>query len=349
VSLLLARLGGTTASQPWLLWPVSPRPPDLVDEPRQAAPSLHLYRTGFQTVGQPWSLPYWGSTREQQVPEQYDYRSARPDLHLYRQAFQTVGQPLVLWGWVPERGVDPEPYEGRSPAPTVHLWRVGYQTVGQPWFALQPPQAPRPEPEEAPTRRPVLYWQWSALVKAAPWSLLWWQSTRPPQEPEPAEARSASPWAAFLLTHVAPPPFLTVWTELELAINAGLRARSPIRWQYSSSIPFEGLVSVSPPSGAVVPQWTAVMLVGSLGPSLTPVTTTATVPNVVGGSVAAGTAAIGAAGLSAGEVVYVFSSQPFNQVIYQTPSAGSVVTIDYQVLMTASLGLPEPEATTVVP
>lgn len=63
-------------------------------EVRTPAPTLHVFRTGFQTVAQPFAGNFKPATRVES--ESYEVRSAPPYLHLFRTGFQTVGQPLLM-------------------------------------------------------------------------------------------------------------------------------------------------------------------------------------------------------------------------------------------------------------
>lgn len=132
-ALFFGRGAPTAATTPWYLWrpaatPVIVEPPaERVDHTR-----LHLYRTGFQTVGQPWAT--WPPYRPNTVrAEEYTAPAASLDLHRYRVGFQTVGQSPWLLGWRSNVPNIDSSYATPSAPPTLHQYRFGFQTVGQPW------------------------------------------------------------------------------------------------------------------------------------------------------------------------------------------------------------------------
>lgn len=161
-------------STPWTLWQPSTRLADAELEIRRADHTLlHRYRTGFQTVGQPWialtraptprlepealtipptnyaplfgitvapaapastSWPLWWASS---IPTFADVEIRRADhnaLHRFRTVYQTVGQPVWALHW---RSSVPDTADRAWPSydqnQGLHRYRVGYQTVGQPW------------------------------------------------------------------------------------------------------------------------------------------------------------------------------------------------------------------------
>lgn len=85
------------ARQPVFAWSPARSQEQAEDDARRSLhTALHLYRTGFQTVGQQLPLLHRQLPRPQEV-EETATSGSRPDLHRYRQAFQTVGQGYRMW------------------------------------------------------------------------------------------------------------------------------------------------------------------------------------------------------------------------------------------------------------
>jgi len=74
--------------------------------------------------------------------------------------------------------------------------------------------------------------------------------------------------------------FRDIWTENGLVVNTGLISEPSIEWITDPTVPYSGVISISPSAGSVVPQWTPVILYASIGPPNS--VQTVTVPNVVG-------------------------------------------------------------------
>jgi hypothetical protein len=111
-----------TGGQPWYLWPLSGRGAAIEPyESRSAAPDLHRYRTGFQTVGQPYALLGWQSTRQRSETE--DYTSRRPDAYWWWATAlpQVFGQPYNLLYWQSTRQRS-ESEEYRVIPPSLYWW-----------------------------------------------------------------------------------------------------------------------------------------------------------------------------------------------------------------------------------
>jgi hypothetical protein len=131
-----------TATQPF--WINRKATFQTVDEEYRApTPSaLHRYRTGYQTVGQPWALRY----RPAKSPQDIEPDAARLPLgrlHLYRVGYQTVGQPWHLLYRRPQTRIEiedhlaaraPNPLPFRGAAPVI-------ATPGQPWYLWPRAQA----------------------------------------------------------------------------------------------------------------------------------------------------------------------------------------------------------------
>lgn len=202
----------STAGAPWYLWETQSTwvgaEEDLPSQTSHAR--LHLYRTGFQTVGQPQFLLSW-KTSQPELPEAYEVRAAPPDLHRYRQAYQTVGQGYRLWPkqqarfdeedhqrtkpadlspyrqpaavatvgapwylWAPPiQRIEPEEDARRADHTALHRYRVGYQTVGQSWQYWIKPQQRVDEDAYAIPGPPSLlpYRQVTQIVSRQPWYL----------------------------------------------------------------------------------------------------------------------------------------------------------------------------------
>ena len=108
--------------------------------------------------------------------------------------------------------------------------------------------------------------------------------------------------------------------------------------EYSSTIAAGDVISQSPAAGTFVQHGTAVNLLISLGPPLSP---PVTVPNVVGATQANAASALAAAGLSVGTVTTQNSSSiAAGDVISESPAAGAPVSSGASVNLVISLGPP---------
>jgi hypothetical protein len=234
-----------TAGAPWPLWQAPPRwiEPDP-DRPVINLYALHQYRTGYQTVGQPWAASYRYAKPTVEA-ETYQPANAPPLIHSYRVGYQTVGQPWRALYQTNRPLVEAESYTPPSPAtlyrqtvtaatqsspwllwqsstrwqeidppqPAVdlyglHRYRTGYQTVGQPWPQWQQP-AVRIEPETYTVTLPdqsIFFWRTPTVAAAAqPWNVYQWQSPVPDTS-ELTIWRSRDFWADYLPFTITPVP-----------------------------------------------------------------------------------------------------------------------------------------------
>ena len=150
------------------LWEVRPPqraffPPRITQDalPEELRPydhgKLHLYRVGYQTVGQPyfWLRPIT------HVDFPLDETRSITDLqaaHRYRTGYQTVGQPLFWLRSTTHVDLPTDDTRSITNLNALHIYRVGYQTVGQPWMALRLPQATRLDIEEIRPNASLWYW-----------------------------------------------------------------------------------------------------------------------------------------------------------------------------------------------
>jgi hypothetical protein len=138
-----------TAGAPWYLWVPPERQLDPEDDARRPDhDNLHLYRVGYQTVGQQQPILNWKSKWPGE-DEPYDVKTARPDLHLYRTGFQTVGQSYRIWPKPASAWQDIEPDATREPADLTPFRNTtpAVVTGGAPWYLWAPP-IQRLDPEE---------------------------------------------------------------------------------------------------------------------------------------------------------------------------------------------------------
>jgi len=172
----------------------------------------------------------------------------------------------------------------------------------------------------------------------------------PPAGPPPEEDRRRSPWpwvallvalliaggavAAFLLTRpsrVTVPNVVQDQLSTANAIlqNAGL---SDGVIYLPNGAPSGTVIRESPPAGSRVNRGSKVMLTVSSGPGTT------TVPLVVGDTLPLAKAALQAARLKLGRVIYQASGQPAGQVIASSPSPDSTVAVGSSVALYVSSG-----------
>lgn len=96
-----------TAGAPWYLWPASKRLEAEEEVQRQAFASLHLYRVGYQTVGQTWQQ--WAKPVRGAEPEEFEIRKAAQ----FPRAPAPTAQPgQPWWAWPAAKAdqtVEPNP------------------------------------------------------------------------------------------------------------------------------------------------------------------------------------------------------------------------------------------------
>jgi len=175
-------VSATAVGQPWsMLWQKSGQPPAVEQFQGVLSTSVVVTQQVTLTAGQPWSL-LWPAPSYRVEAEGYSV-SNKSDLNLFRTTYQTVGQPLSLVSWKSKNwDVASETYEVRTPVPTVHAFRTTYQTVGQPWQAFTTPKAPRVEAESYEVRKTPYFYQAANVVAqpGQPFSLLWLKTGQPP-------------------------------------------------------------------------------------------------------------------------------------------------------------------------
>lgn len=146
--LFFGRSVAVQIGQPFFIWPATQR----IDEPpaitwRDDYTALHRYRTGFQTVGQPYAL-IWNSKPDVRFEPEVVRQSDHSALNLYRVGFQTVGQPWDTWRAYQQPSFEPE----QIIAPQVNFaafrqYIPATAGPGQPWY-LWPPIQITIDPEE---------------------------------------------------------------------------------------------------------------------------------------------------------------------------------------------------------
>ncbi len=164
--------GGAEYSTKVVLLAPDLRPPDSTQTlfaMRAPAPTV--------TAGAPWSVLF-GPASLRLDPPTYEVKTDTQTLHLFRTTYQTVGQPWSLARPQPSYRLEPELDQARrADLQQLHRHRTSYQTVGQPWNALFTTPAPRLEPEAytvRPTDQTPLYGRATTTpTVGAPWNLLW--------------------------------------------------------------------------------------------------------------------------------------------------------------------------------
>jgi beta-lactam-binding protein with PASTA domain len=145
--------------------------------------------------------------------------------------------------------------------------------------------------------------------------------------------------------------FVLLQDAIFIAVNADLIVTQPIDWAYNPTVPYGYVISQSPPAGTVIPPFTPVHLVASLGPA--PIVTQATVPTVTGLFLQDAQNSLTNSGCEWGRPVWQYSNSiPGNVVISQSVTAGTLVPQGTIVILTVSQGppvTPLPGATVVVP
>jgi beta-lactam-binding protein with PASTA domain len=152
---------------------------------------------------------------------------------------------------------------------------------------------------------------------------------------------------------VPPPTGITLPEAISIAINADLVVGQPIVWQYDPVIPYNFVISQSPPAGSVIPQQTVVYFVASLGPAPS-APGTITVPDFTGSMILDAQQNAINLGLSrSNSVLYAYSSTVLSgYVVSQSIAAGSVVPFATAIQFTVSVGTSVttlPGATVVTP
>lgn len=232
--------------QPWYLWQ-SPRQELSREEiaPR-SHDGLHVYRTGFQTVGQPWALffrqPYPAFEPEIIEPVQ-------SELQPYRQTapvVATAGQPFFIWQaqrYGVEQDLDARPANHDG----LHRFRVGYQTVGQTFALLL--RSPRVDfdPEWINPRQSDLYpfrqYPPAAAQPGQPWYQ--WPPIKVTLEPEEFIVRR---WHGLELDpfrpHQSATPALTITgTTLEECTLDIIAGATVVLYRTSTNLPVATTIS----------------------------------------------------------------------------------------------------------
>lgn len=204
--LFFGRNSATQAGQPFFLWQQSLR----IDDPeviswRADHTLLHRYRTGFQTVGQPWQT--WAKYKQPDFePEQI--RPVVSNLYAFRQftPTQTAGQPWWMWQSVK---IEPIAETIQQPDQTaLHRFRTTYQTVGQPYSIWAKYKQPEFEPERfvSPQYELAPYRQITITASPGqPWYLWPWPPVQVTIQPEEQMWRTDHANALYpFLPHPAP-------------------------------------------------------------------------------------------------------------------------------------------------
>jgi beta-lactam-binding protein with PASTA domain len=139
---------------------------------------------------------------------------------------------------------------------------------------------------------------------------------------------------------VPPPTGITLPEAISIAVNADLIVSEPIRWQYDPVVPYNYVISQSPPAGTMVPPQTVVYFVASLGPapaaSALPI-----VPAVVGLMIVDAQNVISASGCGVATVVWAYDLIALSgYVLAQSIPAGTQVPVGTPVILTVSQGAP---------
>lgn len=143
--------------------------------------------------------------------------------------------------------------------------------------------------------------------------------------------------AGFLVVAAPPVPVPNVLNQTQSVATAAIAGAGlvvgTVTQQSSPTVPAGSVISQSPAPAVLVNLGSAVNLVISTGPTIA-------VPNVVGQTQAAATAAITSAGLIAGSVAPESSSTvPAGDVIRELPGAGTVVSSGSVVIIVISSGV----------
>ena len=132
--------------------------------------------------------------------------------------------------------------------------------------------------------------------------------------------------------------FRDIWTENGLVVNTGLISEPSIEWITDPTVPYSGVISISPSAGSVVPQWTPVILYASIGPPNS--VQTVTVPNVVGQQSYQARVACFNAGLLVDNYVWYDTNGVVDPgyVVSQSLTPGSTVVFGTLITLTVSNG-----------
>jgi beta-lactam-binding protein with PASTA domain len=175
------------------------------------------------------------------------------------------------------------------------------------------------------------------------------QSIPPNTYVNPAQYPSGVPITLIMQPVVT--GLVTVPQAIYTIVNDSLIVGQPIQWVYNANVPYNYVISQSPPAGSVLPLYTPVYLTASLGPP--PITQTLITPNVVGSMILDARQAMVSAGLNVTNPIWQYSSTvQGDYVIAQSVAPGTIITQGTSVTLTVSAGTavtPLPGATVVIP
>ena len=184
-ALHLYRVGYQTVGQPWLIRAKKYQAPDFDAEliKQPDHSALNLYRVGYQSVGQPWAI----SAKKYQAPD-FDAEVIRqPDhsgLNRYRVGYQTVGQPWSIWAKYQPPAFDAELI--RSPGQDLFAYRqvaAGPGATYQPLWRWYAYAGPADVPEIIPGPKSILF-DYRQITVAAPVGAPWYLWRSPKLEPD---------------------------------------------------------------------------------------------------------------------------------------------------------------------
>ena len=142
--------------QPWITWKQTPRIDDAAPVEWRANHDLHRYRTGFQTVGQPWQL-LWKQPAiwfEPEVIRSPDHSA----LNRFRTTFQTVGQPWNTWQAYRQPTLELEQIPAQQfPLFAYRQFAPAAPVATQPFWIYQAYRQPDFEPEKIVSPQYALY------------------------------------------------------------------------------------------------------------------------------------------------------------------------------------------------
>ena len=132
--------------------------------------------------------------------------------------------------------------------------------------------------------------------------------------------------------------FRDIWTENGLVVNTGLISEPSIEWITDPTVPYSGVISISPSAGSVVNQWTPVTLYASIGPPTS--VQMVTVPNVVGQQSYQARTACFTAGLLVDNYVWYDTNGVVDPgyVVSQSLTPGAIVVFGTLITLTVSNG-----------
>ena len=124
--------------QPWWLWPRARAQDQQIDDTPRSSSALHLYRVGYQTVGQPYFLG-WRSAVPSITDDAWPHYDLTGNLHLYRVGYQTVGQPRIALTTPALPRLDAEDYSPQRvrPYPFGTVVPIAYQPYFLLWLKSQ--------------------------------------------------------------------------------------------------------------------------------------------------------------------------------------------------------------------